>query len=160
MKTLYLLRHSKSDKDQPNLADHDRPLNDKGLKDAAQVGKMMIEKGVKPDVILCSSAKRAADTAQLASKAAGYQGKIQTNRKLYKASQDTFLDIIQSTPQDIQALMLVGHNPELEDLVFNLTSKAVEIPTSGLIGFEFPIASWKDINYTQRRGKCRFYWME
>ena len=91
MKTLMLLRHAKSSWSEPDLSDHDRPLIEKGKKAAIRMGGLLVEKGLVPDLILSSTARRARKTAKLAAKAAGFSGEIELLEDLYLAPAEELL---------------------------------------------------------------------
>jgi phosphohistidine phosphatase len=96
MKTLYIIRHAKSSWDNPDLSDFERPLNDRGEKDAPRMGKRLKERRVTPDMMLSSPATRALVTCQQIAKVLGFsEDKIKTDRRLYHASDDQILKVIQ-----------------------------------------------------------------
>ncbi len=147
MKKLYLLRHSKSSWENPNLDDFDRPLNKRGKRDAPFMGSLLRKFDIKPDLIISSPAKRAYTTAKEITKEINYpQKKIIKNEDIYLASAGELLRIINELPDDADSVMLVGHNPGLTQIC-NLLCNAniVNIPTSGFTEIHFPVSSWKEI---------------
>ena len=121
IKTLYLVRHAKSSWNDSTLSDIQRPLNKRGLKSAPEMGKRLSSDGVSIDLIVSSSAKRAYSTAQFLDKAIDYKSsKIVQNERLYFEGSSAMLDIVQHTKPQIQALMLVGHNPDMTSFLNNL----------------------------------------
>src|SRR5690606_16808146 len=122
MKTLYVIRHAKSSWENPLLADIDRPLNDRGKRDAPRMGKRLQERAVVPNLMLSSPAKRALSTCKRIAEILGYGvDKIKTERKLYHADEDDLLNIIKGLNDKCQVVMIFGHNPGLTDFV-NLLS--------------------------------------
>lgn len=132
MKTLTLLRHAKSGWDDPVQRDVDRPLNPKGRRAAATVGRHLRREGVAFDHVVASPALRVQQT--LEEVAGGYGQPIVPvlDRRIYMASAATLIDIIRGLPDAAASALLVGHNPGLEDLVSLLTSERVAMPTSAL----------------------------
>lgn len=144
MKTLMLLRHAKSSWKDSNLADHDRPLNKRGKKAAPQMGSLLSAEGLVPDLILSSTAVRARETAEAVAKSASYEGPIELLESLYLAAPGTLLGEAQSrTPDSVVRLLLVAHNPGMEDLVEILAGARHTFPTSALAVFEVAIERWK-----------------
>jgi phosphohistidine phosphatase len=146
MKTLLLLRHAKSSWKEPGLDDHDRPLNKRGKHDAPQMGKLIRKLDLVPDLILCSTARRAIDTAQAVAEACGYEGEVETQRDLYLSDTACYLDILQHLPDEVDRVMLVGHNPDMEELLVLLTDNAESMPTAALAQVELPISSWQELS--------------
>lgn len=143
MKTLMLLRHAKSSWKDTDIPDHDRPLNKRGKKTAPQMGRLLSKEGVLPDLILSSTAVRARETAQAVAKAAKCKGPIELLESLYLATAGKLLAEAQSrTPDSVGRLLLVGHNPGMEDLVAILSGKREAFPTAALAVFEVGIDRW------------------
>lgn len=146
MKTLFLIRHAKSSWDDMTLGDKDRPLNDRGKRDAPRVGKQLSKRGVKPDLILSSPAARALATAEIIAKALDYKrSAIVVNDRLYAVDADELLDVIRQLDDRAHCVMLVGHNPELTELANRLSSKVTQLPTCAVAEFTFDSKSWKRI---------------
>jgi phosphohistidine phosphatase len=146
MKTLMLLRHAKSSWSEPDLSDHDRPLIEKGKKAAIRMGALLVEKGLVPDLILSSTARRARKTAKLAAKASGFSGEIQLLEDLYLASAGELLAEARAhAPEAASRLLVVAHNPGLEDLVGILSGRHERFPTAALAIFEVSIDSWNEL---------------
>lgn len=146
MKTLMLLRHAKSSWKDSDVEDHDRPLNKRGKKTAPQMGRLLSTQGLVPDLILSSTAVRARETAKAAAKAASYKGPIELLESLYLATAGKLMSEAQSlTPDAVGRLLLVGHNPGMEDLIEILSGKREPFPTAALAVFEVGIARWKDL---------------
>src|SRR5215470_8706335 len=113
MKTLYLVRHAKSSRDDPSLPDKERPLNKRGRRDAPRMGERLAKRDVKPDLILSSPAVRALATAEIVSRKLGYAIKdIVVDERLYGADPNDLLDVIHELGEKPKRVMLFGHNPE------------------------------------------------
>ena len=142
MKVLLILRHGKSSWKHPGLADHDRPLNKRGLRDAPRVGQLLREAGLVPDRVVSSTAERARATADLAAGEAGYSGAVEHSRRLYLASAPEIVRVLGEVGGDAARLLVVGHNPGLEELVAVLTGCSVVLPTAALVEVELDLQSW------------------
>jgi len=146
MKTLLLLRHAKSSWKQPDLADHDRPLNKRGKRAAPLMGALLQDEKLIPDFILCSSAVRAYTTALLAAKACTYKGKIKQTRKLYLADPQAYIEVLRQVSKNHARVLVVGHNPGLETLIEALTGEAIAMPTTALAYVELSLKRWSDLD--------------
>lgn len=129
---LILMRHGKSDWSQP-LSDFKRPIKQRGYKESARIGTWLKEKSLVPELIISSPAQRARETAETAAENMGYSGNdISWNESVYMADVSELLDAIATAPEDCQRLMVVGHNPGLEDLLFYLTDE-IDVPEDGKV---------------------------
>jgi phosphohistidine phosphatase len=146
MKTLLLLRHAKSSWDQPEIQDHSRPLNKRGKHDAPLVGKLLREQGLVPDLIISSTARRAEDTARLVAEACGYEGEVETCQELYLSDPTCYMDILHNLPDAVSCVLMVGHNPDLQELLSLLADYEEPFPTAALAQVELPISSWQSLN--------------
>ena len=150
MKTLLLLRHGKSDWTDPSLSDMERPLARRGVKDAPRMGKTLKRAGLLPDVIVSSPARRALDTAVLAADACGFQQAVQIDANLYPGSTTAIAGAISRASGEVRTLMIVAHNPALEESISPLICPQkpallnVRIPTAALICMEADVSSWSD----------------
>src|SRR5690348_14444773 len=137
MKTLYIVRHAKSSWDDPMLEDFDRPLNDRGKRDAPIMGRRLKEKDIHPSLILSSSAKRAFSTSKKIAKVIGYsKDKIKTTVDLFHASEEEILQAIQTLKDKHDSVMIIGHNPGLTEFVNTIMEEVIEIenvPTCGIV---------------------------
>ncbi len=145
MKTLLLLRHAKSSWKDEKLADHDRPLNKRGKRDAPRMGKLMHEENLVPDLILTSSAIRAVSTAELAAEACSFDGEFQVSRDLYAAGPEAFIEELVVLPDEANVVLVVGHNPGMEELLETLTEEIQGLPTAALAQVELDIDQWADL---------------
>jgi phosphohistidine phosphatase len=146
MKTLFLLRHAKSSWKQPEMNDHDRPLNKRGKKEGPKVGKYMKANDLVPDLILSSTARRAHDTAQAVAEENGFEGQIDLYQDLYLSDTACYLDILQSLPDTANRVLVVGHNPEMDELLTLLTDVTQHMTTAALAQIDLPITSWQELN--------------
>ncbi|QTD55024.1 SixA phosphatase family protein [Parasphingorhabdus cellanae] len=155
MKKLTLLRHAKSSWDDPVARDFDRPLNDKGKRAAAIMGKFIKRNDLAFDQVLASPAVRVIETLENVEPVSGLSFEPQWDRKIYLASSVTLMDVLRGANADADHVLMVGHNPGLEDLIFDLVPDdgsseardAVEVkyPTAALAELSLDIDSWSDI---------------
>jgi phosphohistidine phosphatase len=148
MKTLLVLRHAKSSRDDPALDDRDRPLNARGERDAPRMGRLVRDEQLSPDFVVSSDAIRARQTAEAMAEAAGYSGTILLEHRLYAAEAAVILAVLREViDPDVGTVMIVGHNPGLEDLVSVLTGVREDLPTAALAELALPIDRWSDIGF-------------
>jgi phosphohistidine phosphatase len=146
MKTLFLIRHAKSSWDDTALPDKDRPLDDRGRRDAPKMGERLAKRDVKPDLILSSPAMRALKTAEIIAKKLDYRRRdIVVDDRLYAVGADDLLDVIHKLGDKLERVMLFGHNPELAELAHRLSSKITHMPTCAVAEFTFDAKSWSRI---------------
>jgi phosphohistidine phosphatase len=157
MKTLLVLRHGKSSWKYDDLSDHDRPLKKRGKVDAVKMGELIQKKDLLPDLILSSTAARANKTARIVANSCEYDTKILKLHSLYMASPFDILAIIGKVEDNVQNLLIIGHNPGLEDLVTELTETFHAMPTCALAHIELPINAWDDIE--DASGDLRNLWI-
>jgi phosphohistidine phosphatase len=150
MKTLLVLRHAKSSWSHSGLADHERPLNTRGRRDGPRMGELMRDDGLIPDVLISSDAVRARLTAEAVAEAAGFTGDILLDERLYLASPGDIVALLQSVDANAGTVMIVGHNPGLEELLDHLTREAVDLPTAALAQVALPIDQWRDLTLSTR----------
>jgi phosphohistidine phosphatase len=158
MKTLLVLRHAKSSWTDPALDDRERPLNARGQRDAPRMGALMREQRLAPDLVITSDAMRARDTAEAVAAAARYAGEILADGRLYNASLDGILEVLRTVPKpDTGTVMIVGHNPALEELVVRLTGEPRDLPTAALAQIVLSIDEWRDLE-ASTRGTLMGFW--
>ncbi|MCX7423537.1 MAG: histidine phosphatase family protein [Planctomycetia bacterium] len=157
MKTLLLLRHGKSSWGDVLLADHDRPLKKRGHRAAQQMGHLLAELRLVPDLVLTSTATRARDTAVLMANTAGYRGTISAIAELYHAEHLAFVELVSSVSIEAETVLVVGHNPGLEDWLMQLVGDLHEFPTAALAWIELPIGYWSELT-RETRGTLRGVW--
>jgi len=150
MKTLLVLRHAKSSWDDPALDDHERPLNKRGQRDAPRMGALVREYGLVPDVVISSDALRARLTAEAVAETARYTGEILLDPDLYMAGPADILSLLPRVRENADTVMIVGHNPGLEQLVEQLTGERQDLPTAALAQIGLPIDQWRDFKRWMR----------
>jgi len=149
MKKLYIIRHAKSSWKDLVLSDFNRPLNRRGKSNALFMGELLAQKGIKPDIIISSPAKRALETSNTIAKALDYSiQRIVYKMEIYEASVSALFDIIVSIDNQDQSLFLIGHNPSLNLLLERLvpTNTIENIVTAGIVELELNISKWRDIS--------------
>ena len=149
MKTLYVLRHAKAERDSDTGKDFDRPLAERGWSDAELVGREARSRGFEIDAVLASPAKRAAETVEAFAR--GY-GEVAADWEpgIYNALVDRLIEIVQDADDGVERLMIVGHNPGFEGLVWSLADEGTDLvsagmPTSAFAAIEFPVDKWSDV---------------
>lgn len=141
MRTLYLVRHAKSDQAFEELADIDRPLNPRGYRDAPAMARLVHKRGVAPELMISSPAVRALSTALIFARELDYPvGKLVLDSRIYESSVATMLQVIgeQSAP----LLVLFGHNPTFSELATELSGVTCDMPTAGIVSIKFSAGSW------------------
>ncbi len=146
MKTLLLMRHAKSSWKDHKLTDVERPLSKRGLRAAPLMGALLQEKELVPQLILASCAVRAGQTAELVGAAAGYGGDIECLSSLYKAEPAAYIGALSVTPDEIEIVLVVGHNPALEALLQILSQRIKALPINTVAYICLPLQSWKDLD--------------
>jgi phosphohistidine phosphatase len=157
MKTLLVLRHAKADREDADTTDHERALTKKGTKAARRMGELLKEKHLLPDLVLTSTAERARSTAELAAREAGYQSSVELVPELYLAEPPAYLDALRRLGKDAERVLVVGHNPGIETLLFRLTGQAEHMPTAALAECELPISSWSELG-SEVKGTLQNVW--
>ncbi len=146
MKILGLFRHAKSDWHDPRARDFDRPLNARGRQGAEVMGQHIREHGVRWDRVMASPAIRCAETIEIASQAAAAPIAINWDRRIYLASSATLADLLREQDGDTavspKAILMVGHNPGLEDLIFDLVPDDGSSPLRDIVEAKFPTAAY------------------
>lgn len=152
---LFIMRHAKSDWSTPSMSDYDRPLNKRGRKNAKRMGQWMRENIQIPQVIVSSSAIRAKQTTELllAELAKKKPERVLYEDDLYLASADKLIEYIQLYKSGLNSLMLVAHNPGLDQLVYHLSSQSIKadlngktVTTANLVIFEYPDSKFDPIS--------------
>ena len=154
-KTLFLLRHAKSSWDEPGLVDHDRPLSKRGIKAAPLMARAMVQRNWLPDFALVSSAMRTQQTWQLAREEFPARIEAHVENSIYEAPAEAIANAIRKIPERVSSLIVIGHNPGLEDIstylaspgsdedaLFNLRQK---FPTAALARFSYD-SEWKSLS--------------
>lgn len=155
MKTLTLLRHAKSDWSDGVARDFDRPLMERGMRGARKVGEHMRALDLRFDAVVASPARRCVDTLDSLWDGYGETLHPSWDRRIYLASGATLLDVVHDTPDTVERLLLVGHNPGLEDLILMLVPDTGDerlrddveekFPTASLAELQLPVTRWADV---------------
>ena len=145
MKTLLLMRHAKSSWKDATLRDFDRPLNSRGRHAAPLMAAHMRRKKLRPDLIISSPAVRARQTAALVVEHAGLAAELRYDERIYEADAARLLEVISQADERAGELMLVGHNPGMEDLIRVLTGADELMPTAALARVELDIERWAKV---------------
>lgn len=156
MKTLTLLRHAKSGWDQPAARDFDRAINERGERAATVMGKHARDQALIFDMIVASPAVRVVDTLDIFQEAMGITHlEPKWDRRIYLASSASLIDVLRDAPDSAQHILMVGHNPGLEDLILDLVPDSKDeplraiaeekFPTAALAQMELPIERWADV---------------
>ena len=142
---LLILRHAKSSWADGPADDWERPLNERGERDAPRVGALLRAQRLVPDLMVTSDAVRAETTARAVAGAADYLGKIVLSPELYHASPTAIVDVIRALPGTARLVLLVGHNPGMADLVRRLTNESIDLPTATLVHLDLAVNDWNDV---------------
>lgn len=152
MKRLYLLRHAKSSWKDTSLPDHDRPLAGRGRRAAKAIARHMREHGVEPELVLCSTARRARETLDRIASALG-SPTVRVESELYAASAPALLERLRGIPDTVESVMVIGHNPGLQELALELarpasaaSELAAKYPTGALATLAFEASSWQELD--------------
>jgi phosphohistidine phosphatase len=155
MLTLSLLRHAKSSWKNPTLPDRERPLATRGTADAPLIGRAMAERGVDPELILCSSARRTVDTLALVLPELKVEPKVVYEDALYHPSPAEMLQILRAIQPGASRVMMVGHNPEIQAFALDLIGSGPKhlrdrlgekFPTAGLVVINFNAGLWSSVD--------------
>jgi phosphohistidine phosphatase len=157
MKRLIIIRHAKSSWDDPDMDDFERPLNKRGERDAPRMGKRLKEKDFALDLFISSPATRALSTSEKIAEVLKFPlEKIQTDRTLYHATDETILEVVRSISDKYNQVVLFGHNPGLTEFVNQLMNQHISnVPTCGVVSCGLPVKSWKEV--TWGKGKLEFF---
>jgi phosphohistidine phosphatase len=144
MKVLFLLRHAKAVSGSDGLRDLDRSLTDEGHRQAKRIGKYLKEQNVGFDLVLSSTALRARDTTQLVLTAAEWMAEVRYDQRIYDANRQQLLRMVSEIERDKSKVLLVGHNPGLEELLQRLTGRFEPMSTGTLARIALGGSEWKD----------------
>ncbi|MBM3178161.1 MAG: histidine phosphatase family protein [Bacteroidetes bacterium] len=154
---LYLVRHAKSSWDNPDWRDVERPLNERGKKDAPKMARRIKEREITPSLMLSSYAKRAIKTCKIFAEVLNCPKTIiEVEERLYHADSETILKVIQEKGGKADHLFLFGHNPGLTSLANKLTGENIlNVPTCGVVAIAFKLKDWDLIRFGA--GKLKFF---
>jgi len=148
VKSLVLFRHGKSDWDAGYDVDHSRPLAKRGRKAAALMGAYLAGVGERPDLVITSSARRARDTAERAAARGRWRCEIQVADRLYEASPEVVLDVVCGLDDDLDRVVLVGHEPAWSGVLGRLVGEAsARVPTAAMASVALAIDTWRDVAF-------------
>jgi phosphohistidine phosphatase len=146
MKTLLLMRHAKSSWKDTELKDFDRPLTKKGKKCVLKMGRLIADEELVPDRIFCSPAVRALQTSEGFVEASGFKGQVEYTDGYYMAEPNAYVEPLKTLPDDVQRVMLIGHNPGLEALLQMLTARVESLSTGAIAYLVLPIKHWEELD--------------
>jgi len=153
MKKLLLIRHAKAEHETKS-PDFERPLTEKGIKDATMMSQRMVAESVKPQLIIASPALRTHTTANIFSEHL-LSHEVETDKKIYDASENTLLHIINTLPDERDFVAIVGHNPGISQILYYLTGKMKDVPTCAVALIEFDETEWKALS--MEMGELSYY---
>ncbi len=154
MKCLTLLRHAKSSWDDPHLDDFNRPLNERGWKASRRMGRELAQRGMKFDLVIASPAERVRETIDGLMEEFQLKVEVRFDPEIYLAAEERLLEIVRALPESVNAPLLVGHNPGLQQLAVGLTRRdpkgvrdhvANKFPTGALARVELPAHRWAEV---------------
>ena len=154
MRSVLFIRHAKSSWDNASVRDFDRPLNERGKKDAPEMARHLLEKKIPLDSFISSPAKRTTKTAGFFAEA--YEipsGSIRLEATLYLPTPDAFYDVIEETPNQFHHIAICSHNPGITDLVNQLTDeiRVDNMPTCGIFAIKTNISRWQDFRQSEKQ---------
>ena len=156
-KTLLLLRHAKSSWSSPDLLDRYRPLNARGRKAATRMGRLLNEESLVPDLVLCSIARRTQETADLVFAQVPAVPPISLRDDLYHADPLRIGTVVSAVAEPVQSVLVIGHNPGLEEFLTQFTGELHPIPTGTLAWIEFELDTWSRFGKVTR-GTLKRIW--
>ncbi|PUZ26659.1 phosphohistidine phosphatase [Chitinophaga costaii] len=154
MKTLLLIRHAKSSWTDSDMDDFDRPLNKRGKASAPEMAKRLLQRGILPDLLISSPAKRAKSTAKIMAREWNYPRQaILFEEDLYLCYASTFLKVITRIDNDFNTVAIFAHNPGITDFASYLTEeiRIDNVPTAGIFGIKANTDSWTDFDRSEKK---------
>lgn len=151
--SLTLMRHAKSSWGDASLSDHDRPLNARGERDAPEMGQRLKARGIRPSLILASTARRTTETARAVARATGFPLEfIHRERALYLASPEEIMATVCDQDPTFRNIIVIGHNPGMSDLANALSDDLPgDMPTAAMMTLEADVDDWQGFAYAARR---------
>jgi phosphohistidine phosphatase len=151
MKTLLFMRHAKSSWKEKELTDQERPINKRGRSDAPLMGHLLVDRELIPQRVISSSAVRARQTAEIVvevvAESTGYRAPIDFLDRLYMAETPEYYEVLRTLPDDLERVMMIGHNPGLETVLQLLSNRIESLPTAVVAYIVLPIDHWSDLNF-------------
>lgn len=145
MKTLYILRHAKSSRKDGNLSDIERPLNGRGRRDSKTIGDLLKKEKITPDLVLSSSAVRTRETTEIVLSAARLSTEVRYDERMYDAGAHRLLEVVRQIEKNKKSVLLVGHNPGLEEFLELLTGTVETMPTGALSKVVLKTSDWTSL---------------
>jgi len=156
MKSLIVLRHGKAES-PGGVADFDRSLAGRGTRDAVRVGEVLVERDLMPDLIVTSTARRAAATAQLVAEGCKYSDEIIPSDNLYLPTQSNIMSTIRDIPEQYARVVIVGHNPGFGMFAMKFGSDVDQFPTCAWAYIDFDVEFWGEVTETTRSEGLDFW---
>jgi phosphohistidine phosphatase len=159
MKSLFLVRHAKSSWDFPEMDDHDRPLSERGKRDAPRMAEWLRGQGAQPDALVSSTARRARKTAQHFAKSFGVdKDEIVRRSAIYEAGPGALLRVIQEMDDEWDTVFFFGHNPGFTSLANLFSGKFIDnVPTCGVVRLEAEVSHWADFGPRNAKQRAFYY---
>src|SRR4030095_884547 len=145
MRTLYLLRHAKSSWKNDVWSEFERRLAGRGRKASETIGRFLKEKEITFDLVLCSPAVRARETTDLVLRSAKLRADVRYDERIYEATPGRLIDVISQIENEYKAVVLVGHNPGMAELLQVVTGQTEEFPTATLAKIVFKNSKWTEV---------------
>lgn len=157
MKKVYIIRHAKSSWSDLSLDDFDRPLKKRGKEDIKVISKWLKKRGIKPDIVISSPAKRAKKTLKTLEEILNIdKDVIKFDKGIYEAHVQYLVDMLSKLDDRYGSVFIIGHNPSLNELAEHLSDTIItNIPTSGVVAIELDIDKWNEIK--NKKGKILFF---
>lgn len=155
MKTILFMRHAKSDWGPQYASDFERPLNARGQRDAPRMAAFLAQHELLPEAIVSSPAMRARMTAEYVAKEQHFRGEWIFDARIYLASPRMLLTVIRELPEPFNKIMLVGHNPGLEDIIYLLGGGQVRMPTAAIASLRLYADTWANVE----PGQAHLQWL-
>jgi phosphohistidine phosphatase len=155
VKTLLLMRHAKSSWDDATLRDFDRPLAERGRRDAPRMARALLALDSAPDLIVSSPATRARETIEAVIREGQFTAPLDFDGAIYDASSAALIEVVRRLPDERHRVLVVGHNPGCEDLLTRLTTERGRMPTAAIACIEFQVDHWSDIE----DGQGKLVWL-
>jgi phosphohistidine phosphatase len=144
-KCLLILRHAKSSWKEPDLSDIDRPLSKRGRRDAPRAGAALVAADLVPDQVLCSTARRARETAQAVSAEWNGEHNVAFLPELYHGGPEAYIAALRNLPDEVGRVLVIGHNPDLELLLAHLSGQNEALPTAAWAEVILDLDHWTDV---------------
>ena len=157
VKTLYIVRHGKALQDYRSIHDYDRPLIEKGIVNNISVAEQLHAQYATPGLVVSSHAARALHTAHIFARVTGYpHARVQVNENLYLDGEREAYSILESLPDELESVMIVGHNPDVTYIANTYAMNIQSIPTSGVVTIRFEASRWSEIDKTKAKSTVYF----